>query len=89
MKTLLLVLITVFLWLPPASVQCGSNQVDLTGKGTSHLPQSGKDTLATGRKVQNLHRAQQGQKALDDVMKQHQKNQEDMKRCFNYMNRNR
>ncbi len=86
MKKFLMLIVMLAMSLP-TSMQAGSNQVDLSGKGTSHLDPSGKNALATGRKVNNLHRAEQGRQALDATMKQHQKNQADMKRSMDHMNK--
>lgn len=87
MKTLLLLVVMLFVWSLPASVQAGSNQVDLDGKGQSQVKQRGADPLKEGRKAHDSLSAQQGKKALANVKKQQAKNQADMDKAMKNMNK--
>lgn len=87
MKNLLLLVTMVVIWSLPTSVQAGSNQVDLDGKGLSHQSQAGQNALRTGRQANDRLIAQQGKKALANVQKQQAKNQADMQKVMKNMNK--
>ncbi len=85
MKTFLMLVIMLSMWCLPASVQGGSNNVDLEGKGLNHLNPRGENALSAGRKAQDLLSAQQGRKALADVKKSQAKSQADTNRAMQGM----
>ncbi len=86
MKALLPLVVMLAVLSLPASVQSGSNQVDLDGKGLSHQSPAGKETLRSGQQATNGIGAAAGRKAMDDLETQQRQNQKDMARSWDHMN---
>ncbi len=81
MKRFLLLILVLTVWSLPAPVQSWDNTpADLK-------PQNIQDRVRRDRQRLDSLRAKQGEKAFNDTMKQHQKNQEDMKKIMDTMNR--
>ncbi len=84
MKTLMMSVIMLFLCCLPASGLCGTNNVDLTGNGLNHLPPN--NAITYGRQAENAANAERGRKAMEETDKALRKNQEELRKSWDYMN---